>query len=44
MPAFPLISPPTWASAPRRRISSKVGWLERELEKWVVATDFDYKS
>ena len=22
----------------------KVGWLERELEKWVVATDFDYKS
>jgi predicted nucleic acid-binding Zn-ribbon protein len=24
--------------------STKVGWLERELEKWVVATDFDYKS
>jgi hypothetical protein len=22
----------------------KVGWLEHELEKWVVATDFDYKS
>jgi predicted nucleic acid-binding Zn-ribbon protein len=22
----------------------KVSWLERELEKWVVATDFDYKS
>ena len=24
--------------------STKVGWLERELEKWVVATDFDYNS
>jgi hypothetical protein len=22
----------------------KVGWLEKQLEKWVVSTDFDYKS
>ena len=22
----------------------KVGWLEHELERWVVSTDFDYRS
>ena len=28
-PALPVMSPATWASAASRRISSKVGWLER---------------